>query len=104
MPVRWSEQLARIHVTLLIVAYLATVSGCLVLWVPNPIPRYYHLVVGDALDAAFASSALLALIGGIICMVDIQRDLEPSRLLVHSTLAAIVLCILHFLCVPAIMG
>lgn len=109
MSIRWSEHIARIHVVVLAVLYLFTVSASLVLyypklvnmWLSEPFPRWaLSLALGGILNVTLGSSALLVLIGIIAWIVDARQNFESPRLLVVSTFAAFLLCALHVFVVP----
>lgn len=102
MAARWLQQACRVHVMLVVLAAFCSLTAFAVCYLPIGVVRGYELVQERIDNIAVGSALLPSVIGVVIFVGCLSHNIEPPRLLVHCTLAAILLCVITVLFLPAI--
>ena len=96
---QWRNKVARLHAFLLAIFAVVTIAACMSL----EITKSNYIIESHALYVGFVGTMLLAIIGVVvICVSDTIGDKQTPRLLIRSTMLAIIFVVLHIFLVPAI--
>jgi len=102
MAGRWLQQACRVHLALVIVAAFFSLAAFAVCYLPIGVIRGYELALERVENIALGSALLPSLIGVVILVGCLCRNVEPPGLLVRCTLVAILLSAITVLFLPAI--
>lgn len=87
---------------LVVVAAVCSLTAFALRYLPIGVVRGYELVLERVENIAVGCALLPSLIGVVIFVGCLSHNIEPPSLLVHCTLAAILLCVITVLFLPAI--
>ncbi len=102
LPKECVKRVVRLYAVLVGTVFVLSVPLFFERFVPSSFVRSYGLVVERAGNGLVIASLVLAITGCGLFVGCLMCEYDPSSTLKRSTLAAVFLCLLHLVLVPAI--